>query len=221
MSNTALLRQLLLTILLVVGFMAHSQKAHAGRKETAIVAGGCFWCVESDFESVPGVIEVISGFTGGRAKNPSYRQVSRGGTGHFEAVKIIYDPARISYEKILHLFFRSIDPTDAGGQFCDRGPTYRTAIFYQDKRQKAAALAARREAQRALGRRIVTQILPARRFYPAGAYHQNYYKSRDRVITRFGIRRKADAYRAYRRACGRDRRVRQLWGRAAPFASRH
>jgi len=130
-------------------------------------------------------------------------------------VRIIYDPAKISYEKILHLFFRSIDPTDAGGQFCDRGPTYRTAIFYMDERQKAAALAARREAQRALGRRIVTQILPAGRFYPAEAYHQDYYKSRDRVITRFGIKRKADAYKADQRRNIPQRYPRRPWYRQA------
>ncbi len=221
MRNMIVIRQMILVILIGAGLVAQARKADAGKKEVAIVAGGCFWCVEADFESVPGVIGAVSGFTGGKVDNPTYRQVSRGRTGHFEAVRIIYDPAKISYEKLMHLFFRSIDPTDAGGQFCDRGAPYRTAVFYMDEKQKAAALAARREAQGALGRRIVTQILPAGRFWPAEAYHQDYYKSRDRVITRFGIKRKADAYKAYRKACGRDKRIRQLWGSEASFASGH
>lgn len=186
--------------------------------ETATVAGGCFWCVEADFERVRGVGEVVSGFTGGTVANPTYEQVTGGGTGHYEAVEIEYDPAVVSYEQILELFFRSIDPTDAGGQFCDRGPSYRTAVFVDGPREREIAERVKREAERDLGREIVTPILDSGRFWPAEAYHQDYYKDSDRILTRFGIRTKAEAYKRYREACGRDRRVRQLWGGEAAFA---
>ncbi|MEZ5777103.1 MAG: peptide-methionine (S)-S-oxide reductase MsrA [Paracoccaceae bacterium] len=185
--------------------------------ETAIVAGGCFWCVESDFESVPGVKGVVSGYTGGTTKNPTYKQVGAGGTGHYEAVEIRFDPAKISYRKLMDLFFRSIDPTDAGGQFCDRGDSYRTAIFVKDAKQKAEAEAAKAEAGKALGRKIVTPILNASAFYKAEAYHQDYYRGSDIVLTRRGPKRQSEAYKFYRTACGRDARVKQLWGDAAPF----
>lgn len=185
--------------------------------ETAVVAGGCFWCVEADFESVPGVKEVVSGYTGGTVANPTYKQVTRGGTGHYEAVEIRYDPAKLSYARIMELFFRSVDPTDAGGQFCDRGDSYRTAIFPKNAAQRAAAEAAKAAAAAALGRQIVTPILEAGPFYEAEGYHQGYYKGDDIVLTRRGPKRQAEAYKFYRNACGRDERVRQLWGDAAPF----
>lgn len=185
--------------------------------KVATVAGGCFWCVESDFESVPGVREVISGYTGGTVKNPTYDQVSDGGTGHYEAVQIYYDPARVSYARLMELFFRSVDPTDTGGQFCDRGPTYRTAIFAATGAEKAAAEAAKAEATKALGQKVVTRILPAGAFFKAEDYHQNYYKGDDIVLTRRGPKSKANAYKFYRNACGRDERVKQLWGNAAAF----
>lgn len=185
--------------------------------KTAVVAGGCFWCVESDFESVPGVKEVISGYTGGTVVNPTYKQVGTGTTGHYEAVQILYDPAKITYARLMELFFRSIDPTDAGGQFCDRGPTYRTAIFYGDAEEKAAAEAAKSVAQAALGQTVVTKILPAGPFYKAEAYHQDYYKGDSIVLTRRGPKSQANAYKFYRNACGRDQRVKKLWGGAAPF----
>ncbi|MCB1336292.1 MAG: peptide-methionine (S)-S-oxide reductase MsrA [Defluviimonas sp.] len=190
----------------------------AAATETAYLAGGCFWCVESDFESVPGVRSVVSGFTGGTVANPTYKQVSHGGTGHYEAVQIRFDPARVSYAELLRLFFRSVDPTDAGGQFCDRGDSYRTAIFVADAAQRATAEAARAEAETALGRRIVTKILPASAFYPAGAEHQDYYKGQGLVLTRAGVKRQSDAYHFYRKACGRDARVKALWGAQAVFA---
>lgn len=186
--------------------------------ETAIVAGGCFWCVEADFENVPGVKEVVSGYTGGKTANPTYKQVSRGGTGHYEAVEIRYDPEQITYPKILDLFFRSIDPTDAGGQFCDRGESYRTAIFVKDSEQRNAAEAAKAAAELTLGQKIVTPILKAKPFYEAEAYHQDYYKGTDLVLTRRGPKRQAEAYKFYRKACGRDARIQALWGSAAPFA---
>jgi peptide-methionine (S)-S-oxide reductase len=188
--------------------------ADAAEPETALVAGGCFWCVEADFETVPGVIEAVSGYAGGHVANPGYRDVVRGGTGHYEAVAITYDPARIGYARILDLFLRSIDPFDAGGQFCDRGDSYRTAIFAApDQRAEAEAAIARAEA--ALGRPIVTPVLDAGPFWPAEDYHQDYYRSDDLIVTRFGPRRKSVAYDLYRQACGRDARVRAVWGDAA------
>ncbi|RUS59591.1 peptide-methionine (S)-S-oxide reductase [Pseudorhodobacter sp. E13] len=185
--------------------------------EKAVVAGGCFWCVESDFESVSGVKRVVSGYTGGTTANPTYKQVGKGGTGHYEAVEITFDNAKISYDQIIGLFFRSVDPTDAGGQFCDRGDSYRTAVFPLNAAQKAAAEAEKAQAAKALGRKIVTPILPAGPFWKAEGYHQDYYKGQNIVITRRGPKSQAEAYKFYRSACGRDARVKQLWGKAAPF----
>jgi peptide-methionine (S)-S-oxide reductase len=186
--------------------------------EKAIVAGGCFWCVESDFESVPGVKSVVSGYTGGSTAKPTYKQVGKGGSGHYEAVEIAFDPARISYAKIMELYFRSVDPTDAGGQFCDRGESYRTAVFALNAEQKATAEAAKAQAGRILGRKIVTPVLAAAPFYKAEAYHQDYYKGSNIVITRRGPKPQSEAYKFYRDACGRDAKVKALWGKAAAFA---
>ncbi|WP_108502917.1 peptide-methionine (S)-S-oxide reductase MsrA [Paracoccus indicus] len=187
-------------------------------QETAIVAGGCFWCVEADFEKMAGVSEVYSGFTGGSVANPSYEQVTAGGTGHYEAARIIYDPARVSYDQILYAFFRSVNPTDPGGQFCDRGDSYRTAIFVRNAAERQAAEQAKAQAAADLGQKIVTPILDAGPFYDADSYHQDYYKQGDLILTRFGPRSKASAYKLYRDSCGRDQRVRDLWGDAAVFA---
>jgi peptide-methionine (S)-S-oxide reductase len=184
---------------------------------TAVVAGGCFWCVEADFEKVPGVLGAVSGFAGGRVENPTYKQVTKGGTGHYEAVQITYDDTKLSYAEVLRLFFRSVDPTDAGGQFCDRGDSYRTAVFVSDDAEKAVAEAAKAEAEQALGQAVVTPILPAATFWPAEDYHQDYYKSDELILTRFGPRSKASAYKLYRQSCGRDQRVSELWGAEAPF----
>lgn len=213
------LKPLILTAAILAGSLLHNGKAHAQDIQTTIVAGGCFWCVESDFERVDGVIEVVSGFTGGSVANPSYREVVAGGTGHVEAVEITYDAARISYDQILNMFLRSVDPTDAGGQFCDRGFSYTTAIFVENADERATAEAAIAAAEQALGQEIVTPINAAAPFYPAEAYHQDYYRSEDIILTRFGPRRKSVAYDLYRDACGRDARVLELWGSAAPFAS--
>ena len=208
-------RSIVLALLVALGCAAQTTRAEAA---SITVAGGCFWCVESDFETVPGVRDVVSGYTGGTVKNPDYKQVTRGGTGHYEAVRIDYDASRVDARTLYDLFFRSVDPTDAGGQFCDRGDSYRTAIFVADAAQKKAAEAAKADAEKALGRRIVTPILTAGPFYKAEAYHQGYYKSTQSVLTRFGYIEKRDAYKRYRKACGRDQKVRQLWGRAAAFA---
>lgn len=187
--------------------------------QTAIVAGGCFWCVESDFESVRGVRSVVSGYTGGTTQDPTYRTLK--GSGHYEAVEITYDADVVSYDALLHAFFRSVDPTDAGGQFCDRGDSYRTAIFVDNPAERAAAEAAKASAQSALGQRIVTPILDAAQFYRAEAYHQDYYLGTSTILTRRGPKVQSEAYKFYRESCGRDERVRQLWGDAAPFAQGH
>lgn len=200
-----------------VATFLHAGKAEARDMQTIVVAGGCFWCVESDFEKVRGVSEVTSGYTGGTTANPTYRQVTGGNTGHYEAVEIRYDRDQVSERQIYDLFFRSVDPTDAGGQFCDRGDSYRTAIFVSTTEQEQAARAALAAAQSELGRQIVTPILAAAPFYDAEDYHQDYYKGSNRVVTRGGIKTQAEAYAFYREGCGRDARVEQLWGSDAPF----
>ncbi|MBT8458959.1 MAG: peptide-methionine (S)-S-oxide reductase MsrA [Silicimonas sp.] len=211
-------KALLLGALMVLGLAAQTGTADAAQKK-AYFAGGCFWCVESDFESLAGVSEVVSGYTGGKTKNPTYKQVTKGGTGHYEAVEIRYNDSQVTYDQLLFNFFRSVDPTDAGGQFCDRGNSYRTAVFVTNAQERAAAEAAKARAQKDLGRKIVTPILNAGRFYKAEAYHQDYYKSGEIVLTRRGPKSKANAYKFYRKACKRDQKIRQLWGSAAPFAS--
>lgn len=183
-----------------------SGAAHA-KTQKAVVAGGCFWCVESDFESVPGVASVVSGYTGGTSANPTYKDHD----GHYEAVEITFDDARISYADLMAKFLRSVDVTDAGGQFCDRGPAYRTAIF-ATKAQKADALAAIANAEAALGQKVVTPVLAVRKFWVAEDYHQDYYKGSNIVLTRAGPKKQSNAYKFYRTSCGRDARVRQLWG---------
>ena len=185
--------------------------------ETITVAGGCFWCVEADFEKVRGVSEAVSGFTGGTVANPTYKQVVSGGTGHYEAVEIEYDPGVVTTRQLYDMFLRSIDPLDAGGQFCDRGQSYATAIFVDGPEQRAAAEAAIAAAEAELGRKIVTPILPAAPFYEAEDYHQDYYKQGGIILTRFGPRTKQVAYGLYRDGCGRDARVREIWGADAPF----
>jgi len=189
--------------------------APAARADTALVAGGCFWCVESDFESVTGVGDVVSGFTGGTTADPEYRRSG----DHVEAVSIPFDASTVSYRQLMDLFFRSIDPLDAGGQFCDRGREYTTAIWVDGPGQRADAEAAKAAAEAELGRSVVTPILDAGTFYPVDAYHQDYYKSDDRLgITSVGVAiTKAAAYKRYRRGCGRDARVREIWGDDAPF----
>lgn len=208
----------MLMIFIGIGIMIQCASAEAAQKR-AYFAGGCFWCVEADFEKVKGVSEVVSGYTGGKTANPTYKVVSKGGTGHYEAVEIRYNDSQVSYDRLLYLFFRSVDPTDAGGQFCDRGESYRTAIFVTNATERAAAEKAKAEAERELGQKIVTPILNASRFYDAEAYHQDYYKSSEVVITRRGPKSKANAYKFYRNACKRDQKVKRLWGGSAAFAS--
>lgn len=171
----------------------------------ATFAGGCFWCMEGPFDELDGVVSTTSGYTGGRTRNPTYEDVSAGGTGHAEAVEIVYDPAKISYERLLEVFWRNVDPLDNGGQFCDRGSQYRTAIFVHNAEQRAAAEKSK-AALRASGRlkgTIVTEIVDRGAFYRAEEYHQDYYQ------------RNPLRYRYYRFSCGRDRRLKALWGEAA------
>lgn len=198
--------------IVVLVMIAAIRPSHAAT-ETAIVAGGCFWCVELDFEGVPGVRSVVSGYTGGKSQNPTYKDHD----GHLEAVKITFDNSRISYAEVLRLFLRSVDVTDAGGQFCDRGNSYKTGIFVSDAAQKAAATAAIAEAEKVLGQKVVTPVRNAGTFWNAEDYHQDYYKSSEIVITRAGPKQKKNAYKFYREACGRDARVKQLWGKEAAF----
>jgi peptide-methionine (S)-S-oxide reductase len=172
------------------------------RTDVAIFAGGCFWCEEAVFDEVPGVISVTSGYTGGTKANPTYEEVSAGGTGHAESVKVVFDPAKIGYEKLLDLFWHNVDPLTADAQFCDHGSQYRSAIFYTGETQKRLALASKQALEKSgrFSRPIVTQIVAATTFWPAEAYHQNYH------------RKNPLQYRFYRFGCGRDRRLEELWG---------
>ena len=186
----------------------------AQSKDSIILAGGCFWCVEADFEKVKGVSEVISGYTGGFVENPTYKQVVKGGTGHYEAVIIHFDPEIITTKNILYKFFRSIDPTDADGQFCDRGHSYKSAIFAKPN-QILVAKNALLEAEAILSEKIVTPILEVSKFFTAEKYHQDYYKGENLVLTRFGPIKQKNAYKRYRSACGRDERLKEVWGKDA------
>lgn len=214
-----LIKRSTLGLSIAAGIFIHTAPAQAEDLRSMIVAGGCFWCVESDFESVPGVIEAVSGYTGGTTDNPTYRQVTGGNTGHYESVKITYDADKVGYDKLMYMFFRSIDPTDADGQFCDRGSSYRTAVFVENAEQRATAQAALDAAQKELGQKIVTPILDAQKFYQAEDYHQDYYKGGGYTLTRRGPKSQVEAYKFYRKACARDARVGALWGSDAPFVN--
>lgn len=172
------------------------------KTEVAVFAGGCFWCMENDMRGIPGVLKVESGYTGGHLKNPTYRDVTSEKSGHYEAVRVTYDPARLQYGYLLYRYWRLVDPTDTGGQFCDRGPSYRPAVFVANGEQRKAAEASRATAAKRLKRgKMATPILDLGPFWPAEAYHRDYAK-----------RNKADYY-AYRAACGRDARLRAVWGK--------
>jgi peptide-methionine (S)-S-oxide reductase len=175
--------------------------AAAPPRETATFAGGCFWCMEGPFDSLPGVVSVTSGYTGGPVRNPSYEQVSSGGTGHRESVEIVFDPTKITYAKLLDVFWHNVDPLDNGGQFCDKGPQYRSGIFYHDATQKKLAEESKAAVEKKLGR-VATDILPASNFWRAEDYHQHYYKKNP-------VR-----YHFYRFNCGRDQRLAKIWGSA-------
>ena len=178
--------------------------------DTALFAGGCFWCVESDMESVNGVTDAVSGYAGGSRQNPTYDDYHEG--GFREVVQVEFDPSVISYDQLVHIFLRTIDPTDGSGQFCDRGHGYSPAIYALDGKQEQKATAAVDEAAKALGKSLEVPVEGAAKFWPAEDYHQDYYKSDVRQLTRFGFVTRAKAYKGYREGCGRDKRVRSVWG---------
>lgn len=175
------------------------------RLETATFAGGCFWCMEPPFDRLNGVVSTTSGYTGGRTRNPTYEEVSAGGTGHAEAIRVVYDPSKVGYARLLEVFWHNIDPTAKDRQFCDVGSQYRSAIFYHDENQRKLALESLRQLERTKRFRepVVTEIVAAGAFYPAEEYHQDYY------------RKNPIRYKYYRYSCGRDKRLGELWGDAA------
>jgi peptide-methionine (S)-S-oxide reductase len=205
-----MMRALLACLFALVAGTVQAQSA-APATAKATFAGGCFWCVESDFDKIDGVLSTTSGYIGGTLANPTYEQVSSGRTGHLEAVEIVYDPRRVSYEQLLDWLWVNIDPTVNDRQFCDRGAHYRPAIFVHDAAQRAAAEASKRriEKTKPFPEPILTEILDATTFYPAEEYHQDYY------------RKNPIRYNYYRSGCGRDARLKQLWGdRAGPLQKR-
>ena len=184
-----------------LAFVASAAGQGTPQQQVATFAGGCFWCVEADFDKVPGVISTTSGYTGGEKPNPSYEQVSRGGTGHAEAVEIAFDPSKVSYQKLLDVFWHNIDPLAKDYQFCDHGRQYRSAIFYHDDEQRRLAEASKAEVAKHFREPIQTQIVAAGPFYKAEDYHQDYHSKNP-------IR-----YKFYRLSCGRDARLQELWGK--------
>jgi len=200
------IRSLFASILTLYSFSVAAAEAEPSQSAaTAILAGGCFWCVEADFEKLDGVIDVASGYTGGHVENPTYKQVSSGRSGHIESARIRFDPAVISYEQILEYFFHHIDPTRNDGQFCDGGTQYRPAIFYldEDQQRQAEAVMQRIEQGKPFPQPLKVELIKATAFYPAEEYHQDYYKKNP-------LR-----YNFYRYSCGRDARVEELWGKPA------
>jgi peptide-methionine (S)-S-oxide reductase len=194
-----------LVALLFLNAHAADKAADQAGLAKATFAGGCFWCMEPPYDKLDGVVSTTSGYTDGQTANPTYREVSAGVTGHTEAVQIVYDPKKVGYEKLLDVFWRNVDSTDAGGQFCDRGSQYRTGIFYHDAEQKRLAEASKAalEKSKPFKQAIVTPLTAATRFYPAEDYHQDYYVKNP-------VR-----YKIYRYGCGRDKRLEELWGKQA------
>jgi peptide-methionine (S)-S-oxide reductase len=199
---------LLASILTTAGFAGASDGATAKgapparQLQKATFAGGCFWCMEHAFDELPGVVSVTSGYTGGQTKNPTYEEVSAGGTGHAESVQVVYDPSRIGYDKLLNSFWHNVDPTVKDRQFCDVGHQYRSAIFYHNEEQHRLAVQSKKalDLSKPFKGPVLTEIVPASEFYPAEEYHQHYYKKNP-------LR-----YRYYRSGCGRDKRLKELWG---------
>jgi peptide-methionine (S)-S-oxide reductase len=194
------MRLILVLVMIVSGLFGGNVVAQT---KEAVFAGGCFWCLEGPFDALPGVMETQSGYTGGQTPSPTYEQVSSGTSGHLEAMRVVYDPEQIDFEKLLDVFWRNIDPTDPGGQFCDRGSQYRSAIFVADESEEAAARASKTRIEESRGFTVATEILPRTEFYAAEEYHQDYY------------RKNPLRYRFYRQGCGRDQRLKQLWGAQA------
>jgi peptide-methionine (S)-S-oxide reductase len=173
----------------------------AAAAETAVFAGGCFWCMEEAYEKVPGVSSVVSGYIGGQADNATYRQVSAGGTGHFEAVEVTYDPDQVSYAELLQDFWHNVDPFDSRGQFCDKGTQYLSAVFVANDEERELAESTKAEVESQFNMQVATQILPGQAFYPAEDNHQDFYKTN------------ATHYKFYKFGCGRAQRLEELWGK--------
>lgn len=194
--------KLVLILMLALASPAYSAPDNLAK---ATLAGGCFWCLEPPYDKLEGVVSTTSGYIGGKTANPTYEQVSSGGTGHYEVLQVVYDPRKISYEKLLEVFWRNIDPTDASGQFCDKGTQYRSGIFYHGEEQKRLAEASKAaiEKSKPFKKPVVTPIVAATEFYPAEDYHQDYYQKNP-------VR-----YKFYRSRCGRDDRLQELWGKAS------
>jgi peptide-methionine (S)-S-oxide reductase len=192
-------------MILAAAIAAGPAPGPGAERATATFAGGCFWCMEPPFTGLAGVVSVTSGYTGGQKKNPTYEEVSSGTTGHAESIQVIYDPAKISYARLLDVFWHNIDPLARDAQFCDHGTQYRSAIFYHDESQRKAAEDSKRalEQQPRFAGKVATQIVPASTFYPAEEYHQHFY------------RKNPARYHEYRAGCGRDRRLQELWGPGA------
>lgn len=195
-----------LGFILMIGLSAASH-AQTPQTASAVFAGGCFWCMEPPYDKVDGVISTTPGYAGGEEKTATYEQVSSGTTGHYEAIKIEYDPAKVSYQQLLDIFWKNIDPFDAKGQFCDKGPQYRAAIFYDSEAEKDFAEASKKKVTEKLGKPVVTAILPAPKFYAAEDYHQDYYQNNP------------FRYKLYRYGCGRDKRLETVWGKQERSAS--
>lgn len=195
-------RGLLASLLLIAVSLLVAQPAAAETRK-AVFAGGCFWCVEEAFDKVDGVTATISGYTGGGVANPSYKQVSGGGTGHYEAVEVEYDPAKVGYEALLETFWHNIDPFDPNGQFCDKGTQYLSAIFVANPEEESLAKASKDDVGKRFSDPIATQILPAATFYPAEDYHQNFHVTNE------------ERYKYYKFGCGRAQRLEEIWGKPA------
>ncbi len=192
-----------LALLVVAAALPDRTAAAASTTRTAVFAGGCFWCMEAPFERLVGVLDVRSGFAGGRTVRPSYDEVTRGGTGHAEVVQVTFDPARVSYATLLEVYWRNVDPFDAGGQFCDRGESYRPEIFVASDEERRLAEQSKAALEKRFGRSVAVRISPAAPFYEAEAYHQDYHS------------RNPLRYRYYRSRCGRDARLEEVWGAEA------
>ena len=202
MKIPTLTKLLLAAGLLAAAVPSTAAAAQPAKLAKATFAGGCFWCMEPPFDKLDGVVSTVSGYIGGHKKNPTYEQVSAGGTGHAEAVQVTYDPAKVTYQKLLDVFWRNVDPTVKDRQFCDHGNQYRSGIFAHDEAQKRLAEESKAALAKSKDWKIVTEIVPATQFYPAEEYHQDYYKKNP-------LR-----YKLYRANCGRDNRLEQLWGKA-------
>jgi peptide-methionine (S)-S-oxide reductase len=196
-------RYLALLAVLIIGACTSSapvERVQPANAAIATFAAGCFWCVEEAFEKVPGVADAVAGYTGGSTANPTYEAVTAGGTGHYEAVRVTYDPARVTYAQLLEVYWRNVDPFDPIGQFCDKGESYRAAVFPATPEETEAAEASKQAVAQRFGRSVVVEILPAATFYDAETYHQDYYL------------KNPQAYRFYKWRCGRAQRLEQLWG---------